>query len=169
MAIRIEKATPADAAALTALEIRAFDEDVRRYPAAPSGGPPGYDDVSWLLDRISQGHTYGILDGDALVGGAIVLRTGPASCELGRIWVAPERQGRGIGARAMELLEAAYPDATLWTLDTPAWATRNQAFYARRGYRKVREAPAGRMVLFFYEKRLDAPDRARPADPPTAG
>ncbi len=42
----------------------------------------------------------------------------------------------------------------LWTLDTPAWATRNHSFYARRGYRKVREAPAGKMVLWFYEKRV---------------
>jgi GNAT superfamily N-acetyltransferase len=167
MAVRIEKATPADAAALTAMQVRAFDEDVRRYPGAPPGGPPGYDDLSWQLDRISRGHTYKILDGDELVGGAIVSWTGPASCELARIWIEPDRQGRGIGARSMALLEAAFPDATVWTLDTPAWATRNHAFYARRGYRKVREAPAGRMVLFYYEKRLDPAERTRLTDPPT--
>lgn len=154
MTIQIERATPADAAQLTALQVRAFDDDVRRYPDAPAGGPPGYDDVAWQLEQLRRGTCFKILDGDELVGGAIVFRTGPASCELGRIWVEPSRQGRGIGARAMELLEHAFPDATVWTLDTPAWATLNHSFYGHRGYRKVREAPAGRMLLFFYEKRL---------------
>lgn len=156
MTIQLEKATPADAAQLTALQVRAFDEDVRRYPDAPAGGPPGYDDVAWQLEQMRRGHYFEIRDDGELVGGAIVFRTGPASCELGRIWVDPPRQGRGVGARAMELLEDAFPYATLWTLDTPAWATRNHSFYGHRGYRKVREAPVGRMVLFFYEKRIPA-------------
>ena len=154
MTIRIEKATPADAPALTELQVRAFDEDARRYADAGPGGPPGYDDVAWQVERMAQGHYFKILDGEVLVGGAIVFRTGPESCELARIWIAPERQGQGMGGRAMELLEAAFPDARRWTLDTPAWALRNQAFYSRRGYARVREAPAGRMILFFYEKTL---------------
>lgn len=153
MTIQLEKATPADAEQLTATQIRAFDEDARRYPDAPAGGPPGYADVAWLLEKMQRGHTYKILEGGALVGGAIVFRTGPTSCELGRIWVDPPRQGHGIGARAMELLERAFPEATRWTLDTPAWARRNHSFYGHRGYRKLREEDVGPMVLFFYEKK----------------
>lgn len=155
MPIRLEKATLADAAQLTALQVRAFDEDVRSYPDARAGGPPGYDDVGWQRQMMRRGHYFKILDGEELAGGALVFRSGPRSCELGRIWIDPDRQGRGIGGRAMELLERAFPDATVWTLDTPAWATRNQLFYARRGYRKVRESPVGNMTLFFYEKRIE--------------
>lgn len=153
MTIRIVRATPADAAALTALQVRAFDADARRHPDAPPGGPPGYDDIAWQLERMADGDCFQILEQEARVGGAIVLRTGPASCELGRIWVDPDRQHRGIGGQALELLERAYPEATVWTLDTPAWATRNQRFYERHGYRRVREAPAGGIRLVFYEKR----------------
>lgn len=155
--IRLEPATPADAPALTAIQKRAFDEDVRRHPEAPPGGPPGYDDVAAQREQMARGHYFKILDGEERVGGAIVFRTGPASCELGRIWVDPDRQGRGVGGEAMALLERAFPDATVWTLDTPAWATRNQRFYERRGYCRIGEARAGDLVLVLYEKRVNAP------------
>jgi ribosomal protein S18 acetylase RimI-like enzyme len=155
--IRFEKAMPADASALTAVQVRAFDHDVKRYPDAPAGGPPGYDDVGWQLERMARAHYFKIVDGaqEAIVGGAIVFQAGPGHCELGRIWIDPDHQGRGIGGKALRFLEQAFPDASVWTLDTPAWAIRNQAFYERHGYRKVREAAAGRLVLFFYEKKLE--------------
>ena len=150
--IRFEKATPADAAALTEVQVRAFDDDTRRYPGVPAGGPPGYDDLGWQLDRMSRGHYFKIVEGETIVGGAIVFRVGPGHCELGRIWIDPAHQGRGIGGETLRFLEGAFPDASRWTLDTPAWATRNHSFYERHGYRKVREGPVGRTVLWFYEK-----------------
>lgn len=153
MRIRLLEATPADAVALTALQVEAFEADARRYSDAPPGGPPGYDDVAWQVARMSRGGYFKILEEDALVGGAIVFRTGPASCEVGRIWVAPDREGRGVGGRALELLEQAFPEAVVWTLDTPSWATRNHRFYEHRGYRRVREEWAHGMRLVFFEKR----------------
>jgi ribosomal protein S18 acetylase RimI-like enzyme len=169
--IRFELATPADAAALTEVQVRAFDHDARRYPDAPPVGPPGYGDVGWQLERMAHAHYFKILDDEEIVGGAIVLQAGPGHCELGRIWIDPGHQGRGIGGETLHFLEKAFPDATVWTLDTPAWATRNQAFYERHGYRKVREAPAGRLVLLFYEKRLEraAPATGEPLPDPTGG
>jgi ribosomal protein S18 acetylase RimI-like enzyme len=146
----IADATRRDCIALAATSKRAFDNDVHHGAPGP-GGPPGYDSAEWHLAALRWGKVFSIQVDGELVGGAIVLPQPPRRANLGRIWLLPELQGRGLGAAAMQIIEARYPDVTTWTLETPVWNIRNQRFYAGRGYREV-----GRnSEEVFFEKVLD--------------
>jgi ribosomal protein S18 acetylase RimI-like enzyme len=148
-----EKATPADAAVLTAVQKRTFDDDSRRFAGRPGGGPPGYDSERWqLVTMIKAAAYYKILDDGQVIGGIIVFDKGGGHFHLGRIWIDPDYQDRGIGGQAIRFIEQAHPQATKWTLDTPAWAVRNHHFYEKAGYVKTREADG----FFFYEKKMPA-------------
>ena len=149
--IRFEEATPADAPALTAVQKRTFDDDSRRFAGQPSGGPPGYDSVRWQIEIMRKAAAYYKMLADGqIVGGIIVFDLGGGHFELGRIWIDPAFQDQGTGAAAMQFIEQAHPQARRWTLDTPAWATRNHHFYEKMGYAKVREDNG----FYYYEKRL---------------
>ena len=59
--------------------------------------------------------------------------------EVGRIWISPDYQNRGIGQAAMQAMFSLHPDVKKWTLCTPSWAIRNQHFYEKLGFVKIRE------------------------------
>ncbi len=56
--------------------------------------------------------------------------------DVGRLMVAPDLQGRGLGRLLLEAIEAAAPEeATTYSLFTGAGSVDNQRFYKRAGYR----------------------------------
>jgi len=138
--IRVERATGADAARLTEIQKRVFEDDNKLKPAGCSmEGPPGYDSVAWNAQWIDKTPYYKILLDGRLVGGLIVFDMGQGHYELGRIWVDPALQNQGIGQQALALALQAFPDAVKWTLGTPSWAIRNQHFYEKMGFVRIRE------------------------------
>lgn len=149
--IRLQKAAARDAATLAEISKRAFDSDVVCGAPGP-GGPPGYDSAPWQREMMKRGDYTKILLGERIVGGLIVFRKAPREYELGRIFIDPEVQQQGIGMQAMALMEAAYPLAKRWTLDTPVWNTRTNRFYPKMGYIKTGEQ--GNDV--FYHKTMSA-------------
>ena len=156
MAIRFEKATPDDAGPLTDVQTRTFDDDTRRFLGEPSGGPPGYDAVPWQLWAMRKGIYYKILDDDRLIGGIILFDMHGRHMNLGRIFIDPAYQDRGIGTQAIEFIEDRHRHVNRWSLDTPSWAIRNQHFYGKMGYVKVGEEqmPGEDWPLWLYEKRI---------------
>jgi len=142
------RAVAADAFALADTSRRAFEAD--DYLGAPRlGGPPGYDSPGWYQEALRHGTGFKLVLNGVVIGGALVFPKGPAWYELGRIWLIPEAQSRGLGTLAMTQIESYFSDARRWTLDTPIWNLRNQDFYAALGYREV-----GRDGEFVYfEKR----------------
>ena len=159
MNIRITRATEEDARPLTAVSQQAFDHDVH-YGAPQAGGPPGYDVVNWQLRMILTCDTYKIEDENGrLLGGAIIYPRGYRHMELGRIYLLPDCQNQGVGAQAMRLLEELYPDTDLWTLDTPAWNTRNRHFYEKMGYRLTGEEGHGGV---WYAKQIARQEAKQP-------
>lgn len=137
--ITLERAVPEDAEVLAAVQTRTFDDDSRRHGRGERGGPPGYDSAAWQTRMMREAAYYKILDGAQIIGGAIIFDKGGGHIYLGRIYLDPAYQDRGIGAQAIRLIEAAYPLARRWTLETPLWAARNQHFYERQGYVRVGE------------------------------
>ncbi len=76
---------------------------------------------------------------------------------LGTIFVDPAFQERGVATRTWEFIQAAYPDAKSWTLQTPAYAVKNHHVYGTKwGFAKVGEeefeGPGGK--LFVYKKEM---------------
>jgi len=156
--IRLQKAEPVHAAELAAIQREAFDRECERYGKEELGGPPGYADEEWQKTMMREACYYLILDSDSegeeqadkLVGGAVVFPDESKKlCHLGRIFLQPCEQNRGLGRAAMRALEEQFPWAEAWELDTPDWELKNHRFYPRCGYRLVR-AERG---FFYYEKK----------------
>lgn len=153
MNITFEQATPADAEQLTHLQVLAFHEDANLYPGVEIGGPPGYDSVAVTLEKIAEDDYYKILADGQIVGGIVIFDRGEGHLHLDIIYIDPAHHNHGIGSKAMLFLEQTYPQATRWTLDTPAYAIRNHHFYEKFGYVRGEESVEhGGIVLYAYEK-----------------
>jgi ribosomal protein S18 acetylase RimI-like enzyme len=151
--ITFERARAADAEALVSAQIAAFHHDSVLYPGVEIGGPPGYDSVEHMLAKIGEDECYAIVCAGQIIGGIVVFDLGDGHFHLDLIAIDPAYQNRGIGTQAIRFIEQAYP-ATKWSLDTPAWAVRNQHFYEKFGFVKVGEEAFPDITLFQYEKRL---------------
>jgi GNAT superfamily N-acetyltransferase len=154
MTITIERASLADTDDLVRAQIASFHHDAKIYPGIEIGGPPGYDSVAHMAERVVQDECYKIADGSRIIGGIVVFAKGDAHYHLDVIFVEPGHQNRGIGSLAIQYIEAAYL-ARVWTLDTPQWAVRNHHFYEKLGYVRVGEHEDGDTPLFAYEKQMD--------------
>lgn len=157
MSISLIRALPADAETLVRVQVAAFHYDSVLYPGVELGGPPGYDSVDEMLEKIQQDETYKIMDGETCVGGLVAFKRDNEHYHLDVIFLDPAAQNRGIGTLAMQFLEQTYP-ASVWTLDTPVWAVRNQHFYEKFGFVKLHEfVHDDGTPLIAYERRAATP------------
>lgn len=152
MSITIERAVPTDAEALVRAMVAAFHHDTVLY-GVPEDGPPGYQSVEVMLEKIADHDTFTIRRGGEVVGGMVVFDRGETARHLDLIFLSPEHHGQGVGSQAMQFLDAHYPAATYWTLDTPSWAVRNHHFYGKFGFVKTGEHPFDGITLFSYERK----------------
>ena len=155
--VGFEKANFKDAQELVSIQVRTFDDDARKFNKTEKGGPPGYDSVDWQIEMMKNALYYKILNEGKIIGGIIVFLIDKGHYELGRIYIDPAFQNRGIGFKAMSFLESNFKDATKWTLGTPEWAIRNHYFYEKAGFKKVGEEgplPEGLMEI-RYEKVIN--------------
>lgn len=136
--VKLERARREDAAALSAIAVRAFHTDVD-YGPHPESGPPGYDSPERQAGFMKHCDYYKILLDGRIVGALLVARRGAGHCECVGVWVEPHHHRQGIGRRAFELAFAAYPEATRWTVETPQWNRRTAAFYSDLGFTRVGE------------------------------
>jgi ribosomal protein S18 acetylase RimI-like enzyme len=152
MNISIERATAVDAEALVKVQMAAFHHNGELYPEI-EGGPPGYDSVEVMLQKIQRNESYKIVDAEQCIGGMVVFDQGQGHYHLDVIFIDPIYHDRGIGTQAMRFLEQTYP-AKLWTLDAAKWEVRNHHFYEKLGYVKVREYEIDSFPLIAYEKHI---------------
>jgi RimJ/RimL family protein N-acetyltransferase len=138
--INLKKALQSDVETLTEIQIRTFvDDNKNKPPGSSMEGPPGYNSLKWNSHWIIHTHYYKILYEEQIVGGLILFDLGYKHFEVGRIWVDPAFQNRGIGQAALSEMFHLHPDVIKWTLGTPSWAVRNQHFYEKMGFVKIRE------------------------------
>ncbi len=89
------------------------------------------DVVRWL----QQWHSWTVRSNGRLIGGVRAKRTADY-WDIGRLMVAPDLQGRGLGSALLEFAEAAAPpDVTGFGLFTGGRSSANLRLYRRRGYR----------------------------------
>jgi GNAT superfamily N-acetyltransferase len=99
----------------------------------------------------------------AIAGGGIK-RLDDRTCEIKRMYVAPDARGRGVGRVLLAELEHLARDLrySVARLDTGAEQPRAQRIYERAGYGAVPDYNGNPYAAFWGEKRLAAaPDRAR--------
>ena len=140
MNLKFMKAGTADAPVLNSISKQAFDSDVE-MGAASQGGPPGYQSVPFHVRMARMNHLFKLVDENGLIlGGAILFRQGD-TLNIGRIFIDPQHFRKGYGIFMMQRIEALFPDVKAFTLDTPAWNTRTNAFYTKLGYSEVKRNP----------------------------
>ena len=151
MNLQFMKAGTSDALVLTGISKQAFDSDVEAGVAS-SGGPPGYQSVSFHVRMARMNHLFKLVDGNGVIlGGAILFRRGD-TLNIGRIFIDPQHFRKGYGILMMREIEAMFPDVKVFSLDTPVWNIRTNAFYTRLGYSEVKRDYD---LVYYSKKRTD--------------
>lgn len=148
---RIETAVGDDAPAILALQKQAYESEARLY--GDWSIPPLTQTIESLRDEFATSRVLKALDGSRLVG-SVRAREADGVCHIGRLVVAPEFQGVGIGTRLLRSIEAGFPAAQRFELFTGSRSEGNIRLYQRLGYSHSREqvlSPA--VTLVFMEKR----------------
>jgi GNAT superfamily N-acetyltransferase len=150
----IARAEPADLPAILALQKLAFRSEAERYQDFDL--PPLRQTLAELEEEALRALVLKATRSGALVGSVRgELRDG--TCRVGRLVVAPERQGQGIGTALMAAIEAAFPEAQRFEIFTGDRALATQALYARLGYREFKRVPTGGPVVLVFMEKLRAP------------
>ena len=147
MTLQFLKASTSDALTLNGISKRSFDSDAL-IGGPPSGGPPGYMSVPFHTKMARQGHLYKLTEDGLIVGGAILFLKDDV-LNVGRIFIAPEHFRKGYGQFLMREIENMFPEVKEFTLDTPVWNVRTNAFYSKLGYREIKRDKE----FVFYSKR----------------
>lgn len=148
MDLQFVKAGTSDALVLNSISRQAFNSDVETGAASPDG-PPGYQSVSFHVKMARMNHLFKLVDENGVIlGGAILFRQGD-TLNVGRVFIDPQHFRKGYGILMMREIEALFPDVKVFTLDTPAWNIRTNAFYSRLGYSEVKRDAD----LVYYSKK----------------
>jgi RimJ/RimL family protein N-acetyltransferase len=149
--LKFSKASTSDALILNCISRLSFDSDVD--VGAPSkGGPPGYMSLSFHTKMARLNHLFKLTDRGLIVGGAILF-PGKDALNIGRIFISPEHFRKGYGTCMMRKIEAMFPEAKRFTLDTPIWNIRTNQFYTKLGYSEERRD----REFIYYSKNVNRP------------
>ena len=134
--VQLLKASTSDALILNCISKQAFDSDAE-VGAPSAGGPPGYMSLKFHMKMARSNHLYKLVDNGLIVGGAILFPDGD-TLNISRIFVSPEHFRKGYGIRMMQEIEAMFPEAKEFILDTPVWNVRTNLFYSKLGYTETK-------------------------------
>ena len=149
MSLQFMKAGTSDAPVLNSISKHAFDSDME-VGAASAGGPPGYQSVPFHVRMARMNHLFKLTDENGVIlGGAILFRKGD-TLNIGRIFIDPQHFRKGYGIFMMREIERMFPEVKVFTLDTPVWNTRTNAFYTRLGYSEVKR---NNEFVYYTKKR----------------
>ena len=150
MNMTFRKAEEIEVGVLTEMSRNAFLSDAEF--SGESGGPTGYDDYDFHLGHQKNGCLYSLLNGENIVGGAILKEDGD-SLYVYRIFVSTKEFRKGYGLRLMQLIEEHFPGTKVFKLDTPEWNVRTNSFYQKCGYTAVGREHIPEFDLILYEKK----------------
>ncbi|WP_375388432.1 GNAT family N-acetyltransferase [uncultured Amnibacterium sp.] len=115
--------------------------------------PPLHEDLGDVRGWI--GTAWVLRDGSRLIGGVRAALEGDA-WHIGRLMVAPDRRGEGLGRLLLAHIESVAPQqVTRFALFTGAGSTANQALYERAGYRRT---GTDGVVVHLEKPRPEEPD-----------
>ncbi len=134
-------AQPADAGELLTLQMACWVQEQQANPGVEI--PPLHEGLTDVQEWMGTWTTLVLRVGGRLVGAARG-RLRQETWDVGRLMVAPDLQGRGLGRVLLRAIEDAAPDeARAFELFTGAGSERNLRTYKKAGYRIVREDTKG--------------------------
>lgn len=145
--LTIAPADLADAPALLAMQKLAFEPEARACQVWEI--PPLQETVEGIGEHIRMATVLKATDGDRLLGSIRGIVTGD-TCLIRVLVVAPEAQGRGLGARLLKAIEDAHRQVERFELTTNMIMVGNVRFYLSHGYEvveQVQHAPTIRLAF----------------------
>ena len=142
--------TPAnieDAEAILSLQKRAYESEAKLYNDWSI--PPLTQSLDSLKAEILTGNVLKYSQGGAVIGSVRALLQ-DGKCEIGRLIVAPEFQGQGIGSSLLAAIEAKFPQARSFELFTGSKSQGNIRLYRRHGYEIVTTKEFSPTVTFVF-------------------
>lgn len=137
--LRIVPAEPADAGELLTLSRGAYVSEAQLY--GDPFLPPLTESLEEVAARIAEAHFLKAVLSGRIVGTGRARQDGDL-LHIGRIAVAPDQQGRGVGSRLIAALEAlAAPGTAAFALFTGAKSEPNLRLYRRLGYVESHRSP----------------------------
>lgn len=153
MEITIIEADPADAGELLTLQRAAYLSEGAASQSFTI--PPLTETLAEIRAAIGDVLVLKAVAGARIVGAARARVQGD-TCHVGRVAVAPDKQGLGIGTALLRAIEERRPEVARYELFTGRYSAANLRLYRRLGYVDLpeREHP----VLVFLEKRVPPPN-----------
>jgi len=127
--------TATDISILTPIMKRSFDYDAKRSLGKETGGPPGYDNGSFLRKwgMESDAIAYTISLNNTVIGAVMVfINLENNSGFLGNLFIDGNLIGKGYGYIAWQFIENQYPQIKTWETETPAVSYLNHRFYINK-------------------------------------
>jgi len=159
--ITVTPTTADDAEILAGIQKEAFRPLYERYHDERNPHLRGAEDITRRLNRAEYRY-FTIREDGKIVGGIYYVCTGSTpflpvlaadECYLGRIYIAPERQGYHIAREAIRMTVDKFPAARRFYVDFPMDLEKNRRCYASAGFRDTgrrMEIENGKLTLAFY-------------------
>jgi tRNA (guanine37-N1)-methyltransferase len=148
--VEVRLVEPADAGELFVLQRACWVQEQHENPGVEI--PALQETFEDLQGWVARDTVFVVRAGGRLVGAVRATLHGDA-WDIGRLMVAPDLAGRGLGRMLLERIEAAAPpEAASYGLFTGAGSLRNQRMYRKAGYRLRGEIEPG--VVLLTKKRL---------------
>jgi GNAT superfamily N-acetyltransferase len=147
----LEPLEPADAGELFTLQRAAFVTEAQVY--GDPHIPPLVQTLKGLEEELTRGRGVKATWGHRLAG-AVRGRIEGATCLVGRICVAPDLQGRGVGSALLEAFEASLAlEVARFELHVGSLSLPHLRLFGRFGYHEFRrERTHGNIELVFMQK-----------------
>ncbi|MDQ1295009.1 MAG: hypothetical protein QG608_2894 [Actinomycetota bacterium] len=152
-----EEITPALVGEVLTLQRAAYVTEAQLY--ADAFLPPLLQTFEEIREELSAGPSLMARAGERLIGSVRARQDGHL-LRIGKLVVAPDRQGRGVGTRLLAGIEDLAPEQTrCFLLFTGTLSMANQRLYRRAGYVETcSEQLPGGVVLVHWEKPVRSGD-----------
>ena len=154
MELLLREACVDDCAAIHKMQVESFSELLHKYKDFETN--PGAEAMDKIISRMNQDYSdyYLIMLEDKKIGAIRVVRLPNQICILSQLFILPEYWGKGFAQQAIIKLEALYPKAKGWQLDTIKEETELCHLYEKMGYKKTNREKVIQegMTLIDYEK-----------------
>jgi GNAT superfamily N-acetyltransferase len=152
--VKIVPALLDDAPAMLAMQRLAFEPEARASRSREI--PPLQETVDGIREHIRTATVLKAIDGERLLGSVRGVVAGDA-CVIRVLVIAPEAQGRGLGAALLAAIEDAHPRVERFELTTNMVMVGNVRFYLRHGYEVVEQVQHSPTIRLAHLRKVRVP------------